>query len=171
MRTRRVGFALVFALAAACHRAEVAASRPVGPSPLLAMDPDRLWILVHLKGLANADCGYYYADPTDARYLRIAENCGRWERESLEWLRANGAPDVKPEHLRSKAFWTWYREKLEGLERCLHAADQITNASEAEHAKQACGPTILGDYIEVNGKPVENLRELGIVPPKREAGE
>jgi hypothetical protein len=163
-------FAVVWAVSAGCQKHDVAANRPIGPSPLLQMDPDRLYILVHLKGLMDRDCGYYYADPTDPRYVRVAETCARWERESLDWLRANGAPDVQPEHLRSKAFWSWHQQKQEGIERCLQAAVHTADPEEAARAKQACGPIVLLDYVEIHGKEVD-FNQLGIVPPKREAGQ
>jgi hypothetical protein len=108
----------------ACERTEpdaatdVAQARLEEPSPLLAMDPDRLYMILHFSNAAISECGSYYETPEDPRYARFADICARKELELVDWLRANGVENIKPEHIRQKAFWEWRRAKYAEIVEC-----------------------------------------------------
>jgi hypothetical protein len=89
-------------------------------SPLLAMDSDRLWVLLQAAKV-NPRCRELYAGSKDPRITGLAGNCAEAERRVLAWLEANGIDDADVEDLRAPQFWQWYREKLEAIGRCQEA--------------------------------------------------
>src|SRR5262245_37713 len=103
----------VAGLLAACGEG-AAPQAAAGPSPLLAMEPDRLWILLQAAQV-NPRCRQYYAEPTDPRVVGLAVNCAMFERNALDWLHANGVTDALAEHLRDAAFWRWYVARADAI--------------------------------------------------------
>jgi hypothetical protein len=84
---------------------------------LLAMDSDRLWILLQAAKV-NPRCRELYAGSTDPRISGLAEKCAEAERRVIAWLEANGVEDAEVEDLREPEFWHWYRGKVEAIQRC-----------------------------------------------------
>lgn len=111
---RSPGLLLAVALLG-CGAAESEVS--VRSSPLLAVDSDRLWILLQAARI-NPRCREYYAEPSDPRLAGLAEKCTESERRAVAWLHANRVDDPREEDLREPAFWQWYASKLESIRQC-----------------------------------------------------
>jgi len=88
----------------ACGGAEQgSSSRTATENPVLAVESDRLWILMQAARI-NPRCGAYYANASDARLSGLASSCAASERSAVAWLKANGVGDATTEHIREPSF-------------------------------------------------------------------
>jgi hypothetical protein len=127
--------ALVLALGLlACGSSEPVAERS---SPLLAMDSDRLWVLLQAAKI-NPRCRELYEGSTDPRVTGLAEKCGESELRVVAWLHANEMVDARIEDLREPAFWQWYSGKLKTLDACRAPLDPDSRSYWKEF--NACDP-------------------------------
>jgi hypothetical protein len=148
-------------LALACGQAGSSAPA-VGPSPLLQMDEDRLWILIWARGDMNPGCGKFYAQPDDPRYSDQRLGCERWERSAFEVLQANGGEGLELAHLRHSAFWDWYYEKAQAIARCTAASLRTPDSATAAGLERrlSCDP-----YRRLTQLERRTPREAGIRLP------
>ena len=86
-------------------------------SPLLAMDSDRLWVLLQAAKV-NPRCRELYAGSTDPRITGLAEKCAAAERRVVAWFLANGVDKPQAEELRTVNFWKWYSAKVAAIRQC-----------------------------------------------------
>jgi hypothetical protein len=132
------------------------------------MDKDRLYIILVAASM-NDQCGKYYAEPSDPRYSGLAPNCDRWERRTMDWLRANGVPQIEPEHLRERAFWTWYQQTLDAHKQCQEAV-RIANPPGTPGGRYAEEFSKCDPYGRATRVEKLSLEQLGIQRPKEDPG-
>jgi hypothetical protein len=158
----RVVLALAF-LALGCGEPEAPVpTAGATPSPLLSMDPERLWILLWAREDMDPSCGKFYESPEDPRYSDRRGRCERWELNATEMLRANGVADVRVEHLREEAFWRWYGAVGEQIAQC--SADALRSnelpASSRQTASMSCDP-----YRKLTQVERRSVADIGIRVP------
>jgi hypothetical protein len=127
-------------------------------SPLLAMDSDRLWVLLQAAKV-NPRCRELYAGSKDPRITGLAEKCAQAELRSLAWLSSNGVADVRAEHLREPEFWQWYMLQAERIQSCQQIAKPGTATFWSE--VHSCDP-----YERITRVDNESLADAGYREPK-----
>jgi hypothetical protein len=150
---RLAGLILALALLA-CGSSEPAAARP---SPLLAMDADRLWVLLQAAKI-NPRCRELYAGSTDPRVTGLAEKCAEAERSAVAWLHANDVAHARVEDLREPTFWQRYMEHAARIQACQHNAEPGTSMFWSEF--HACDP-----YDRITRVEKKSLADAGYQVP------
>lgn len=92
----------------------------IPPSPLIDADKDRLWIVMNAGPGIRLFCENYYASPEDPRYAGNEAKCTVWELDSVDHLKINGFADIRVEHMRDPALFTWWREYQNGIHQCMN---------------------------------------------------
>jgi hypothetical protein len=134
----------------------------VHPSPLLAMDADRLWILLQAAKV-NPRCREFYAGSTDPRITGLAEKCAEAERRVIAWLEANGVEDAEVEDMREPAFWQWYLERTEEIANCRRqelAKRHVPGSGSVFNGQDACDP-----YLKIVRVEKRSLSDAGFRSP------
>lgn len=160
---RLVLTASVFVLFVACGDAPP--DEASSPSPLLAADSDRLWILTRASRVGDGrECKELYLQPEDPRYQGRAERCEFWSRDYADYLALNGYPTVEYQHLKDAAYWRWYLAKRKQISNCkaelgnlpvgLRDADK---RREHQFQKSQCDP-----YDHARNNQGETPESLGI---------
>jgi hypothetical protein len=151
MRAVALGLAL---LALACTDSKAVA--PSTPSPLLAMDEDRLWILLWARGDMEPRCWKVFGETELHRDQDFQARCARWEVNALEMLRANDIV-AQEEHLRDQQFWNWYTQKAAAISKCSAEAlrREGLSGSKRQLASISCDPH--EKLTRVDKKRVEDM--------------
>ena len=158
---RAVCMALLAGLLLACGDGPGGDAAGVGPSPLLAMDGDRLWVLLQAARV-NPRCRGYYADPADSRVAGLGPSCAASEESALAWLHANGVPTAQAGHLREAAIWEWYVGKAQEIAACRKAAREVETGTTLARmtAEASCDP-----YERITSVEKRTLEESGFARP------
>jgi hypothetical protein len=151
---------------AACGSGEsVPELAPAEPQRVLAMDPDRLWIILQASRMREF-CGEFYANPSTAPHHAV--DCAAWETQTTAWLNANGAPYAEPQDLRSADFWQWYRQKLASIMKCIREVRppgrfyaNLSESAEADRKARSCDP-----YDQLTVVERRSVKDYGLVAPQ-----
>jgi len=167
---RAIGWvvALVLAASAAACDAPLEAAlgvpaRNVGPSPLVGVDPERIYTILHFSDAYVSECRRYFEAPTDPRYVQMGLQCEGNELTMVDWLRVNGFPSVQPEHLREREFWesqTGLRERIGACRRAAFEGPGIY--LDVSKRADACDPIERFPKERTTGLPTAKLAGIRV---------